>query len=60
MQLEGGGGTTKDYRVLLMISFVLKLKGDERIDEGCLWLCLSFIIVMGVCRQMGQYMERNG
>ena len=52
--------TMKDYRISLVISFVLKLKGDERIDRDGLWLCFSFITVMEVCRQMGSYMERNG
>ena len=40
----------KEYRVSLVISFVLKLKGDERIDGDGLWACLSFIIIMEVCR----------
>ena len=44
----------------LVISFVLKLKGNERIDRDGLWLCLSFITAMEVCRQMGSYIEING
>ena len=32
----------KDYRMSLVISFVLKLKGDERIDRDDLWDCLAF------------------
>jgi len=40
----------KDHRMSLVISFVLKLKGDERIDGGGLWYCLSFIVIMKVCR----------
>jgi len=36
-------GTMKDYRMSLVISFVLKLKGDERIDEDGLWSCLSLL-----------------
>jgi len=50
----------KDYRMSSVISFVLKLKGDKRIDEDGLWSCLSFVIGMEVCRQMGSYMKRNG
>ena len=30
----------KDYRMSLVISFVLKLKGDDRIDGDGLWSCL--------------------
>jgi len=40
-----------------MISLVLKLKGGERIDGGGLWACLSFIIIMKVCRKMELCME---
>jgi len=50
-------GKMKDYRMSLVISFVLELEGDERIDGDDLRVCLSFIIVMGVCRQMGLFME---
>jgi len=50
----------KDYRMPLVISFVLKLGGDEKIDGDGLWSCLSFIIGIEVCRKMGSYMERNG
>ena len=50
----------KDYRMSSVISFVLRLKGDERIDRDGLWLCLSFITVMEVCRQMGSILEING
>ena len=50
----------KDYRMSLVILFVLKLKGDQRVDGDCLWSCLSFVIGMGVSRQMGSYMKRNG
>ena len=35
----------KGYRMSLVISFVLKLKGDGKIDEDGLWSCLSFIII---------------
>ena len=35
----------KDYRISLVISFVLKLKGDERIDGDGLWSCPSFMEV---------------
>ena len=45
MQVEG---TTKDDRVSLVISFVLKLKGAEGIDGDGLWPCLSLIVVMEV------------
>ena len=45
MQVEG---TTKDDRVSLVISFVLKSKGAERIDGDGLWPCLSLIVVMEV------------
>ena len=41
-----------------MISFVLELKGDERIEGDCLWLCFSFIIITEVRRQMGSYNEK--
>ena len=50
----------KDYRMSLVISFVLKLKGGERIDGDGLWSCFSFIIGMEVRRQMEPDMERNG
>ena len=57
-----GKGTTKDYRIslVLIISFVLERKGDERIDGDGLWSCLSIIIIMEVCRKMGSYMEQSG
>ena len=45
MQVED---TTKDDRISLVISFVLKLKGAERIDGDGLWPCLPLIIVMEV------------
>ena len=34
--------TMKDYRMPLVISFVLKLKGDEKIGGDGSWSCLSF------------------
>jgi len=40
--------TMKNYRMSLEISFVLELKGDERIDRDGLWLCVSFITIMEV------------
>ena len=40
----------KDYRMSSVISFVLKLKGDETIDGDGLWSCLSSVTVMEVCR----------
>jgi len=43
----------KDCGMSLVISFVLKLKGDERIDGDGLWSYLSCIIGMEVCRQIG-------
>ena len=49
----------KDYRIPLVISFVLKLEGDQRIDGDGVWSYLSFIAVMEVCR-LGSYMGRNG
>ena len=48
----------KYYRMALVISFVLKLKG-ERIDGDGLLACLSFIIIMKVCREMELCMECN-
>ena len=42
-----------------MISFVLGLKGDERIDSMEVAI-LSSIIIMEVRKQMGSYIERNG
>jgi len=46
--------------VALVISHVLKLKGDGKIDGDGLWSCLSFVIGLEVSRQMGSYMKRNG
>ena len=40
----------KYYRMSLMISFVLELKGDERIEGDCLSLCFFFIIITEVRR----------
>jgi len=34
-----------DYRMSLVISFILKLKGDEQINGDELWACISFIII---------------
>jgi len=47
----------KGYRMSLVISFVLKLKDDERIDGDDLWACLFFIINMKVWRRMVLSME---
>ena len=55
-----GKSMTKYDRMFLVISCVLKMKGDERIGRDSLWLCISFIIVVEVYRQMGSYVERNG
>ena len=30
--------------------FIMKLKGDERIDGDDLWARISFIIIMKICR----------
>jgi len=35
----------KDYRMSLVISFILKLKGDEQINGDELWACISSIII---------------
>jgi len=45
-------------RALLVISFVLKMKGDERIEGDGLWSCLSFVGVE-VYRQHGSSMKRK-
>ena len=37
--------TKKNYRMSLVISFALELKGDERIDGDGLWLCFSSIVI---------------
>jgi len=48
----------KDPRALLVISFVLKMKGDERIEGDGLWSCLSFVGVE-VYRQFGSSRKRK-
>ena len=42
----------EECRMSLMVSFVLKLKSDERIDGDELWVGLSFILIMKVFREM--------
>ena len=38
----------KEYRMVLVISFVLKLKGDEKLNGDDLGARLSFMIIMRV------------
>ena len=38
--------TAKNYRMSLVISFALNLKGDEKIDGDGLWLCFSSIVIV--------------
>ena len=41
----------------LVISFVIKLNGDERLKGDGLWLCHSFIIVIEACKKMESYIH---
>jgi len=52
-------GYDEGVQNVCMISFVLKLKEIQRIDGDAIWSCLSSIIIMEVCRQMGLCVERN-
>ena len=59
MRVDASGKVRRKITECLMISFVLELKGDERIDKDDLWSCISFIIST-VAGRMGLYMERSG
>lgn len=39
----------KEFRMSLVILFIMKWNGDVRIDGDELWACPSFIIIMEVC-----------
>jgi len=38
----------------------LEVERYERVNRDGLGSCLFFVICVGVCRQMGSYMKRNG